>query len=149
MSFIRSPLQTWAYIGDKGMRKQDAVWRDAYHTHTPKRKKSCIWMRIMFSRKLRCLILQIHHQDVWIIHKALRTKFPKNEKSLNTGFSLLSSHHHRRLLFFSDSKQSRHFFLSLMHCNVLWKIRKLLLLNRSQRKKLNHAELILPGIRSW
>lgn len=39
MSFIRSPLQTWAYIGDMRMGKQDAVWRDAYHTHTEEEKK--------------------------------------------------------------------------------------------------------------
>lgn len=88
------------------------------------RKKKLNLNGIMFHRKLRCLIPQILHQDAWIIHKALRTEFTKNEKSLNTGISLLSFRWRNFFIFFftrlSFQKQSELFFSTFpVHYSIL------------------------------
>lgn len=59
MCFIRSH-----YKQDRRWRKRRLEWMDEAA------KKITFEWRIMFHRKLRCLILQIHHQDAWIIYKS-------------------------------------------------------------------------------
>lgn len=98
------------------------------HIHIHREKNDCIWMRIMFYRKLRCLILQILHQDVWIIHNALRATFPRMRNHLTQVFPLLSFRHSpssplsTTTVFLFETIKTWAFFGDLMHLIMSWSI---------------------------